>query len=446
MKLNHKQTQALDYLEDAITTELLYGGAAGGGKSVLGCYWVLKMCYKYPGTRWVIGRAVMKTLKETTLVTFFKVAKMQGLKRGVHFRYLDNPKNHIEFPNGSFILLKDLDLSPSDPDFDELGSLEITGAFIDEANQITAKAKGVLSSRIRHGLDENGIIPKLLMTCNPAKNFVYKDFYKPSKDNKLPSYRKFIQAFVRDNPDISKHYEDNLGKLGDAGSIARLRDGNWEYDNDPSVLMIYDKIVDIFTNQFVPGGQKYLTIDVARFGKDWSTFGVWDGFRVKLYRFKGLKVTETAEKAREFQKKFNIANSNTIADEDGVGGGVVDILGCKGFVNNSSPIGIIENDQEQDQKEQKPNYANLKSQCSFGMALRVNKNGILVEVTEVEMTDLLTEEMEQVKKKDIDKDGKNAVVSKDKVKEVIGRSPDLWDTIMMREYFELNPLPEWQMY
>ncbi len=445
MKLNHKQTAALDYLEDQETNELLYGGAAGGGKSMLGCYWVLKMCHKYPGTRWVIGRASMKTLKETTLVTFFKVAKMQGLRPGIHYRYLDNPKNHIEFPNGSFILLKDLESYPSDPDFDDLGSLEITGAFIDEANQITAKAKGVLFSRVRHGLDENGIIPKLLMTCNPAKNFVYKDFYRPHKDGKLPSYRKFIQAFVRDNPDISRHYEENLSKL-DAASIARLRDGNWEYDNDPSILMIYDKIIDIFTNQFVPDGERFMTIDVARFGKDYSVFGIWSGFRVKLHRFHGLKVTETAEKAREFQKMFNIANSNTIADEDGVGGGVVDILGCKGFVNNSSPIGIIENDQQGDQGDQKPNYANLKSQCSFAMATRVNKNGIFVELGEVAMADMLTEEMEQVKKKDIDKDGKNTVVSKDKVKEIIGRSPDLWDTIMMREYFELNPLPEWQLY
>ena len=65
MELTIKQTIALDYLQDNKTTELIFGGGAGGGKSVLGAYWVLKMCLKYPFTRWVIGRNSLKTLKET---------------------------------------------------------------------------------------------------------------------------------------------------------------------------------------------------------------------------------------------------------------------------------------------------------------------------------------------------------------------------------------------
>lgn len=47
MELTIKQTEALDYLEDASTVEVLYGGGAGGGKSVLGCYWLLKCALKY---------------------------------------------------------------------------------------------------------------------------------------------------------------------------------------------------------------------------------------------------------------------------------------------------------------------------------------------------------------------------------------------------------------
>jgi phage terminase large subunit len=179
----------------------------------------------------LIGRSSLKTLKETTLQSFFEVCKMQGLKAETHYRY-NQQSNTISFPNGSQILLKDLFLYPSDPNFDELGSLEITDAFIDECNQTVEKAFNVVKSRIRYKLDENNLIPKMLGSCNPAKNYVYHRFYKPAKDNTLQRDRQFIQALVSDNPDISKHYRENLMGL-DETSKQRLLYGNWEYDDDP---------------------------------------------------------------------------------------------------------------------------------------------------------------------------------------------------------------------
>ncbi|MGF7230041.1 MAG: phage portal protein, partial [Arachidicoccus sp.] len=65
MKLSIKQTRAIDFLQDNSTQEVLYGGAAGGGKSVLGCFWILKSSLKYPGTRWLIGRSELVNLKKT---------------------------------------------------------------------------------------------------------------------------------------------------------------------------------------------------------------------------------------------------------------------------------------------------------------------------------------------------------------------------------------------
>ena len=97
MRLNEKQSIALDYLEDNITTELLYGGGAGGGKSILGCYWLIKNSLKYDESRWVMGRADFGTLKETTYQSFLKVCKMQGLKADVHFTVTS--AQHKEYPN-----------------------------------------------------------------------------------------------------------------------------------------------------------------------------------------------------------------------------------------------------------------------------------------------------------------------------------------------------------
>ena len=74
MVLLHKQEHAVFYLNDNLTKEVLYGGAAGGGKSALGCLWLISMCQRYPKTRWLMGRAKLKSLKDTTLNTFFDLA------------------------------------------------------------------------------------------------------------------------------------------------------------------------------------------------------------------------------------------------------------------------------------------------------------------------------------------------------------------------------------
>ena len=51
----------------------------------------------------------------------------------------------------------------------------------------------------------------------------------------------------------------------------------------------------------------------------------------------------------------------------------------------------------------------------------------------------LTKELEQVRRDKIDKDTKLAIVPKEKVKQVLGRSPDYSDALMLRMYYELKP-------
>ena len=75
MKLLPKQENAVYYLKDDKTSEILYGGAAGGGKSALGCLWLIECCQKYPNSRWLMGRSKLKALKETTLNTYHQIKK-----------------------------------------------------------------------------------------------------------------------------------------------------------------------------------------------------------------------------------------------------------------------------------------------------------------------------------------------------------------------------------
>jgi hypothetical protein len=430
MELSIKQTIALDLLEDKTTNEILFGGGAGGGKTALGCYWQLKQRLKYPNTRGLIGRAVLKTLKETTLVSFFQVAKLQGLEAGKHYKY-NGQMSQIELFNGSVILLKDLYAYPSDPNFDELGSLEITDAFIDEANQIEDKARNIIKSRIRFQLDENNLIPKVLYTCNPAKNWTYSEFYKPQVDNTIAPNKRFIPSLIDDNPFISKHYKENLLTL-DTVSKERLLFGNWEYSSDPSTLIDYDKILDSFNSGYLPTGPRYISCDVARFGSDSTVIGIWDGFRVKLHQYNGKSVVEVAEIIKRFQAEFQIPNSQVVVDSDGVGGGVADMIaGCKNFVNNSSPL-------ENPVTRQKENFDNLKSQCYYKLAEYINDNKIFINATGT-IKEKIIQELEQVKQKSVDNDGKKGIIPKDKVKALIGRSPDFSDCLAMRMVFEYTP-------
>jgi hypothetical protein len=423
MKLISKQENAVYYLKDNETKELIYGGAAGGGKSALGVLWLIEQCQSYPGTRWLMGRSKLKSLKETTLNTFFEQTTALGIAS--QFNY-NAQAGVIYWNNGSEILLKDLYAYPADPNFDSLGSLEITGAFIDECNQITYKAWQIVKSRIRYKIKEFNITPKMLGTCNPAKNWVYANFYLKQKNGTIESDKRFIQALPKDNPHLPASYLESLLTL-DENSKQRLYFGNWEYDNDPAKLIDFEKIQNVFTNTFVEGGEMYISADIARFGSDKMVICVWSGFRVvELYTMNKSSITEIAQIIRDFAFKYKIPMANVIADEDGVGGGVVDILGCKGFVNNSKPM-LVDNQIVQ--------YQNLKSQCYFKLAEVIQADQMYINCNDGAVIDEITKELEQVKRDKVDSDGKLTIVSKETVKQYIGRSPDYSDALMMRMYF-----------
>jgi len=438
-----KQNEAWEYLLDDLTNELLFGGGAGGGKSLLGCAWLIIMCGQYPGSRWLLGRSKLKSLKETTLQTFFDVCKMWDIRNEDDFKY-NAHEGLITFTNKSTILLKDLFLYPSDPNFDSLGSLEITGAFIDEVNQITFKAWSIVKSRIRYRLDEFGLMPKILGTCNPSKQWVYQEFYKLWEEKRLEVEKKFIQALAIDNPYISKHYINNLKSIKDKATRERLLLGNWNYDDDPACLFDYDTICDLFTNKAVKSREKYITGDVARKGRDKMIIIYWEGLQAKEITILDYDIKKSTSKSAEwiinYAKRKQVRHSHIILDEDGVGGGVVDqIDGCVGFVNNSQ---AIQPDEARLDKTKIVNYANLKTQCYFKMAQLAEEGQLGIdEPRDSEIKRLLIEELEQVKQKNVDKDTRISLVDKDVIKENIGRSPDVADALMFRMYFELAKRP-----
>lgn len=422
---NRKQFVALKLLYDFTTTYILFGGAAGGGKSWLGCEWLLAMCLNYPGVRYFMGREELKKLKETTLKTFFKVAKKHGVSD--LFRFYDHYSS-IRFYNGSEISLLELKDIPSDPLFERFGSMEFTGGFIDEAAEIAFAAFDTLKARVGRHLNETYNIPrKLLMSCNPKKNWLYHTFYKPWRDKLLEIGYAFVQALASENDKIDAGYGQSLDEIKDPVLKARLKYGEWEYEDDPSSLTDYEKIIAIFTNEYVqPGIDRYITADIARFGSNKTIIRVWYGFRVmeRLVR-EHLKITESAALIRQTATKHRVSMQNTLVDEDGIGGGVVDILKCKGFKANSSPLF-------------NENYDMLKSQCGFKIAEVINDGLLYDECKDTKAQEKITLELQQLKRKAMDSDKKQGLMPKEKIVDILGWSPDDLDNFIMRGFFAVK--------
>lgn len=437
IKLLPKQSDAFDVFQSENITELGYGGAAGGGKTRLGCYLAIFVAESYPRSRGAIGRKELKTLRRTTLATLFEVLNELGYKQDVDFNY-HAQDSKISFSNGSEILLLDTAYSPQDPEYTSFGSLELTWAWIDESNETPLKAKSILKTRVGRKNTFDGKIIKnfWLETFNPDKGHVYSDYYKPWKDGTLPPYRAFIRATAGDNPHLPPAYIENL-KRADKMTRERLLNGNFEYDDDPTVLVRVDAVEDMWTNTIVKDDKKFITVDVARYGGDKTIITVWESFEaVEVQIYQKLGVDEVADKVKAMAAKYLIPFSRILIDEDGVGGGVVDILrGVKGFMANRTPFlnrytGLPDN------------YKNLKTQCSYMLADYINSHKIAVKNIGEDIKEMIRQDLAWIRRKNPDKDGKLEILSKDDIKEQIGRSPDIGDTLMMRMYFELEqPTP-----
>lgn len=427
INLTKKQSTAWKLLMDDTTNEVLYGGSAGAGKSWLGCLWISTLCLTYPAIRCLIGRTVLQQLKMTTLNTLFETLQSMGLKAGEHYNF-NGQSNVITFNNKSEIILKDLAFQPSDPNFDSLGGLELTAVFVDEAAQVSQLAYNILKSRIRFKLNEYTLIPKVLMTCNPGQIWLKKVFYIPYIQETLPGNMKFVPALPMDNPHLPKSYIENLKTLPQA-QRRRLLEGDWNYMDDDDALFDFDSISSsMFTKVPNPTDKKYMSIDVARFGGDRSVIVIWAGLvvlEVKVYT--KLSTTELSSEIQDLMRSHGIHPTNCIVDSDGVGGGVADQIRGTNFVNNSSPL-------------HKQNFINLKSQCYVKLSQMFKEGLISVNIMEPAIVDDLTQELLAVKLKDVDKDNKVSVISKDEMKKILGKSPDISDSFMMRMYYEIKNL------
>lgn len=357
IKLSEKQKIALDLLDDQQVTEIYFGGSAGGGKTLLLCLWMLLQCRNYPGIRIGLGRKELTRLKQTTVVSLLREAHRMLEVSNQDYAFQDQ-KGLITYTNGSSIQLLDLIRQPSDPDFDTLGSLNLTHAVIDEGGEIVKKAKDVLGSRVNRFLnDEYNITGKLVITGNPSQNFTRDEYYEPYikagagsyqkwetgivyvNDQEMTSYRAFVKSLPTDNPFLPKNYIERLKQLPDQ-ERKRLYDGNWDYI-DQDDMLFPSLLLDRAMTGELTIGNKYIGVDVADKGKDKTVATYMENGIIREQ--KELQVDTSGEKAISNstalelikfaqQRGFNDNMARQIAIEgNGVGVGVRDFMRNKGW-------------------------------------------------------------------------------------------------------------------
>jgi hypothetical protein len=388
-------------------------------------------CLAYDDTGWFLGRKELKRLRLTVLKSLLKMFSFYGLEKGTDFTY-NQQDSIITFGNFSDIFLVDLDSRPSDPEHLWTGGYEWTGGAVDESNECSESIMLAVNGRCGWRNNDKYDLPaSTLETFNPDKGHVNRRYWIPFRDKSEKSHIKFVRALPTDNPHPSvKIWVENMLKAGDKKRIDRLVYGNFDYDADPDKIFEFDKLNDMFSNSFVESGQPAIIVDSARLGGDKATIYVWRGWIVEhIEEINKSKMDELDDRIKYLKREYKVPNSRIVLDiTGGLGSGIVDIRKYVGFESGRRAVAG-------------GHYFNLRSQCYFEIAKKVNKAEIWVKFTDTDIKAKLIEELEQIKDFNADKDEqKPRIIPKDKIKEKLGgRSPDHSDNFMMRIILDLVP-------
>ena len=455
LKISEVQSLAMEQFNDPRVVWVVFGGGAGGGKSVRIGLLVAIAGKKYPGTRWALCRKELKSLKQTTLATLIsKVHRDLGISEADYkLNLLDST---LEYTNGSQILLLDLTAKPSDPEMESLGSLELTGAFVDEVGEVNKKAFDVLSSRVNRWMNkEYSITGKVVASCNPSPGFVRQDYFDKYdalgggriqkwqnghvwvNGERVPAYNVYIRSTALDNPFGDDNYVEGLRRLPPQ-ERKRLLDGDWNYlDEDDSLFPMAlidkmtsfdepEKLYDEEGNEIDEFGKikkfsKYIGIDPSDKGKDATVATlVEDGVITEQYEIKSPQGKDDAIGfyiagkiiAWAERKGFSPALArNILLEENGIGASTRDAFRTLGWKVQTYVASL------QSRNEGYYEFMVNADAGTIKIHHKVIEDGVLLRQLTAHRYDLDT--------------GKPRVTNKKELRKVINRSPDHADSAMI---------------
>jgi phage terminase large subunit len=430
---NEKQKEVYRLWANKTTTDIVYGGSKGSGKSYLGCSLIIGDCLMYPGIHTFIARKKLNDLRKFTIPSIHEVFNSWGIT-DQYYKH-NGQDNFYEFHNGSKLFLLEAAHLPSDPLFERFGSMQMTRGWIEEAGEFEEAAKNNLFASVgRWKNDEYNLHRKLLQTCNPKKNYLYAEYYKRFLDGTLQAYKAFIQALPTDNKKLSSGYLEHLNEILTPNEKKRLLEGDWEYDDSPLAMFDFNDICNLFTNSFVEKTSKrYMSCDIAYLGADVFVVTIWDGFVIeKVIAIDKIDETAIGNKLILLAEQYKIPYSHIVYDADGLrkftANSLKKLVAARPFTNNAQPI-------------KGKNYGNLKTECAFLLKELIEAN--LIYCQDQEFRKQIIADLEAICREPLDDEGKIKLEKKSAHKLRTGRSPDFFDSLIMRMIFELKASGGW---
>jgi hypothetical protein len=275
-------------------TVLLFGGAIRGGKTWGGLGAILLLCRLFPGSRWAVVRRSIEDLKRNTMTAsaFYALIPQE--------RLIQRPTSHNSWTaiisNGpgkepSEIVFFSENFN-SDKELNRWKGLEVNGFLLEECNELNElsyfKAVERLGSwkinrtwKLSETMHE--VYPAIiLMTCNPAHNWVKKRIYKPWRARTLSPSIDFIPSTSFDNPHVSEKWRDDKAEILPEATYERFVMGEWDVtENDRPFLHQFDYDRHVFKGDqelLLKRGPVYLSCDqnveppmvtAWQYGKGW---------------------------------------------------------------------------------------------------------------------------------------------------------------------------------
>ncbi len=243
---------------DACETEVLFGGAAGGGKSYGQMADALIFALKYGGSKQLVLRRTFSELDKSLIRTSLALFPREI--------YTFNSSYHIgKFKNGSLI---DFGYCATENDVYQYQSAEYDIIRFDELTHFTENQYIYLLSRVRGA---NGFPKQVKSTTNPGgvgHSWVKRRFVDPAPSGKSfvgedGMSRIFLPSLLRDNKFLylgDPDYERRLVALPEREKKALLF-GDWNIF-EGQYFTEFDKRVHVIEPFEIPAGwRKYRTVD-----------------------------------------------------------------------------------------------------------------------------------------------------------------------------------------